>query len=82
MEGRGRCKAEEQAADANEFWLELGLTGVQEEEELDVRRRLQQLGAVGESDGRERTSWREACVRYLGACCEALLLSGSLTVIG
>nr|CAB3463756.1 unnamed protein product [Digitaria exilis] len=25
------CKAEEQAADANDFWLELGLTGVQEE---------------------------------------------------
>jgi hypothetical protein len=31
---------------------------------------------------RERRSWREACVRYLGACCHDALLLSLLSLAG
>jgi len=68
----GSRRSRHRTADANEFWLEL--TGVQ------CRSFGCSEAATAGSSGdwrereSERASWKEACVRYLGECCDATLV--------
>lgn len=60
VEGHGRCKAEEQAAEANDFWLELGLTERQGCRSLGCSE-VATAGGSGESDEGEEELEGSVC---------------------